>query len=431
MNSRSNSGSLGDAGLEADSRWGLVLRITGSDTFAKSARLRDFLLYVCQAALEDRLEDIHEQKIGERVFGRTENYNASEDNIVRSQARILRLKLDAYFTQEGANEPLTIRIPRGAYVPEFVERHPQSPDATIVSESTIPARSRLISGLMLAVAILSLTVFVLVTLLLLPRHVPVLSHSEALPPALSALWSQLFSEGLTTTVVLPDHTFSLLQEAAGENLDLNAYLKRSLPESNDRLRQFQDVFKQFAQRRYTTYDTLNMSIHALQIADKLHGKLLVRYARDITLHDLTPGHAILIGRSTANPWIELFEPKLNFRVHVDFKTEHAYWANASPQPGEQAEYLPKQQGSRLDGYASLAFLPNLSGGNVLIVTGTGSSSQEGAADLVTTDSLLAKLVEKIGTPGGRLPYFDALFRTTTINEVTQEPSLVAYRVLSK
>jgi hypothetical protein len=90
--------------------WDLVQRIANSEQFTKSPKVRDFLLYVCRALLEERVGDINEQRIGERVFGRAENYNPSEDNIVRSQARILRQKLETYFASEGAHEPFVLQI---------------------------------------------------------------------------------------------------------------------------------------------------------------------------------------------------------------------------------------------------------------------------------------------------------------------------------
>src|SRR5262245_23018169 len=91
--------------LATDSRWALTQRIINSPHFVKSGRLQDFLLYVCRCALENRLDEISEQKNGERVFERAPDYNPTEDNIVRSQARLLRRKLEDYFAAEGEQEP--------------------------------------------------------------------------------------------------------------------------------------------------------------------------------------------------------------------------------------------------------------------------------------------------------------------------------------
>src|SRR5262245_13329042 len=109
--------------LDNDPRWVLTQRIISSPHFVKSSRLQDFLLYVCRCALENRLDEISEQRIGERVFERAPDYNPNDDNIVRSQARLLRRKLEDYFASEGEQEPVILRIPKGGSSPEFVELH--------------------------------------------------------------------------------------------------------------------------------------------------------------------------------------------------------------------------------------------------------------------------------------------------------------------
>ena len=91
-------------------------------------------MYVCRCALENRIDEISEQRIGERVFERGAGYNPNEDNIVRSQARLLRRKLDDYFASRGEQEPVILRIPKGGYAPEFVER--QAPAGSLLGIKT-------------------------------------------------------------------------------------------------------------------------------------------------------------------------------------------------------------------------------------------------------------------------------------------------------
>src|SRR6266436_2911086 len=106
--------------FEGDSRWGLVQPIVESPHMVGSARLRDFLLHVTACAIRETPEEATEQQIGIQVFQRSPGFNSSEDSIVRSQARLLRLKLSAYFNAEGASEPLIIEIPKGHYLPVFL-----------------------------------------------------------------------------------------------------------------------------------------------------------------------------------------------------------------------------------------------------------------------------------------------------------------------
>lgn len=411
VNSRSDVPSDPASG---DPRWHLVLRIAESQRFAKSLRLRDFLVYVCRAALDGRLDDIHEQKIGERVFNRPHDYNSNEDNIVRSHARLLRQKLEAYFSTEGASEPLILRIPKGGYVPEFVEKPVEPAPST-------PKRDRLIPILASAVGILSLTVALQSWMMFRSRA----NNPAPVPaPAVAALWSQLFSEHMLTTIVIPDDTFGMLHEAAGETQNLESYLRRAAPDSA-----LPKLLPNFSLRRYTTYDGITAVVRVLQISKMFAGRVVVRYARDVALRDLSPGNVVLIGRPAENPWAELFQSKLHFHIDFDAGRRSVICRNASPQPGEQAEYVARPDDSPYEAYSAVGLVPNLNGGNVLSIRGSASSSQEGAAEFATSEKFLAALTSRIAAGRSRLPYFDVLLRNTTVDGLSQDPSMIAYRVL--
>lgn len=108
--------------FKGDVRWDLVQRVIGSKPFQNSARLRDFLLYVTSCALRETPDEATEQHIGIHVFHRRPGFNSTEDSIVRSQARLLRIKLATYFdSPEGVAEPMVIRIPKGHYLPVFTD----------------------------------------------------------------------------------------------------------------------------------------------------------------------------------------------------------------------------------------------------------------------------------------------------------------------
>jgi len=110
------------APADAAEREDLVRRVASSDTFARSPRLKSFLLHVCQCALDNKPEEATEHQIAVRVYERPPGYNPNEDNIVRSQARLLRLKLEHYFANGGKEEPVVISIPKGRYLPVFETR---------------------------------------------------------------------------------------------------------------------------------------------------------------------------------------------------------------------------------------------------------------------------------------------------------------------
>jgi hypothetical protein len=126
----------------------------------------------------------------------------------------------------------------------------------------------------------------------------------------------------------------------------------------------------------------------------------------------------------------MFERKLNFQFYSDLQRDIVVCRNRAPQPGEQMEYLPVNEGAKRIIYGAVAFVPNLNdSGNVLIVAGMASGAQEIAVDFVTNEKLLNPFANKIWKDGHRLPYFEVLIRTITLAGVAQEPEVIAYRVL--
>ncbi|MGH9521468.1 MAG: hypothetical protein ACRD3E_02920, partial [Terriglobales bacterium] len=104
---------------ELQERHALLQRVLWSRQIRRSARIRDFLQYVCERAVREPGVELHEQEIGHRVFGRPPDYNTGEDNLVRVTVSQARKKLEQYFASDGATEPIILEIPKGTYLPVF------------------------------------------------------------------------------------------------------------------------------------------------------------------------------------------------------------------------------------------------------------------------------------------------------------------------
>jgi len=104
----------------------LVNRIIAGKEFRRATRLRDFLAYAVDRKLAGSPRELTESVIGQRVFGRPPMYNTGEDSIVRTEARILRQKLESYFAAHP-DEPAILEIPKGSYVPAFRPRENAAP----------------------------------------------------------------------------------------------------------------------------------------------------------------------------------------------------------------------------------------------------------------------------------------------------------------
>jgi hypothetical protein len=94
-------------------------RILASHEFRSSKRSQDFLRYVVGHTLNGHANELKERTIGMEVFGRSTDYDPSDDATVRVKAGDIRKRLGLYYAGKGAVDHLRIELPAGAYVPEF------------------------------------------------------------------------------------------------------------------------------------------------------------------------------------------------------------------------------------------------------------------------------------------------------------------------
>lgn len=94
-------------------------RILTSEPFANAARLSRLLRYLVDRTLAGEGDQLKEYVLGVEVFDRGEQYDPRLDSIVRVEARRLRAKLDEYYANAGAHDPLVISVPRGSYAALF------------------------------------------------------------------------------------------------------------------------------------------------------------------------------------------------------------------------------------------------------------------------------------------------------------------------
>ncbi len=94
-------------------------RMFESSQFGANDRRRAFLKYIIDETLAGHADRLKGYSIGVSVLGRSEDFDATSDPVVRLEARRLRRELEHYYLTDGSNDPLVITIPKGSYVPSF------------------------------------------------------------------------------------------------------------------------------------------------------------------------------------------------------------------------------------------------------------------------------------------------------------------------
>jgi hypothetical protein len=368
--------------------------------------------------LEGRTGELTETQIGVKVFDRSEGYNSSEDNIVRSHARLLRAKLQTYFEGAGESEELVLTIPKGGYVPIFEKRSidpvlspPPAANLEIMPAPKPPGASRK----WIATAILA--VILCAGALWVAKAWKSPSASAAHGRLSHLLWSRIFQPNRNTILVPADSGLVMYENLSQRTVHLPEYLGRqylsaSLPHGPDAIAK---TINGLGSRRYTSVVDLNLMAGLVRLPEVVPGRLRIRYARDLSMGDFKESNVVLSGAAEANPWAELFENRLDFTI-IDDQVQSVFEiTNRSPKPGEQGRYSYDPLNPNQRAFSLLAFFSDRSGSaNALLIQGTTVAGTEAAADFVLDDNAMTPLLRRAQMPDGSLDDFQVLLETRNV-----------------
>jgi hypothetical protein len=385
-----------------------------------------------ERTIANQEDEISEQQIGIRVFGRDPGYNPGDDNIVRSQARILRSKLETYFQGEGAGETLRIEIPKGSYVPVFNIYEPpgtslaEPGDTLRVAVPTSRERhtQRLRWWVLVAwIAGCCLGAGVMVGL----RPSPNSLVEE--PPHFQQFWNSLLAQEQPLTFVAPDQANAPTSEVLGRNFSLADYLLR-VPQVEWARREAElGYLRDLPKRNYTMMDAVSIVTRVSELASRRGRSIVVRYAREVNRRELSGGPVILLGTRASNPWIELYEARQNFSYVLEGGKRPSILRNRQPQLNEPGEYRQQVVEGMVEGYSTLLYRKGLNGRSpVLLLGGMSMEATEAGASLLLAPGLFEREVARLWT--GDSPYFEAVVRSRNLVGTATSPQKVTTRIYS-
>jgi hypothetical protein len=424
--------------LAEDERWLTAVRVVDSLHFRRSPRLSQLLLYLSEQTLLNRPELLTECTIAVKVFERDADFNPGVDTIVRSHMVRLRQKLEQYAADNRETASMQLDIPKGDYLVRFERVAPPRESQTaqveiatrvhpIAAQDNLSSK-RKVSNLIIACSALGIVCVVLLGVLatILHRSGKPLATVQVSP---HPLWSKIFQTQQNTTFVAADSGLVLLHEMTQKDTTLAEYLTRNFEEETRPLSpaRTSEVLS-IAERRYTSFVDLNTFRSLEQLAMARGARLDAKYARDMQMDELKRGNIILSGARGANPWLELYEPELNF-VGANDRAQHKFsFLNRHPQAGETREFSVSQADPKQRVLGVLAFLPNLDRtGNTLIIEGNSMAGTEAISDFLFEDAVLLPFLANITKTSGSLPHFEVLVESHSVNGSAGPFHILAYR----
>lgn len=397
-----------------DPRWELVERIASSQCFRSSTRLREFLLYVGDCLLRDAPEEATEQQIGIHVFGRSPGYNSSEDNIVRTYARLLRQKLTEYFGDEGANEATVLEIPKGHYLPSFrprrgIEKPLPLRKITVLGERVpqefetplkrkLPSVWRLVTSAVVLACLVSLGWWLW-------------SRETAKSSAINRFWGPFMTDN-SSLVIYSNALFT------GDS-------KNGLRYAPPQASQTQTVPQNFVDT-YTGIGEVAGIYELTRLFDSHHASFTLKRSLLATWDEAKLRNLIFIGSVAENSSLRDVTSATDFTMMAG--DGYAGIVNHHPKPGELALYSRREYPLVKD-YSILALVPGVQQGrHMLIFSGLMTIGTEGAVEFACHRDTLEELLRAATNSKREIRPFEAVLETTIEGGVPLQTRLVAIHV---
>ncbi|MEN6607871.1 MAG: hypothetical protein ABFD60_11550, partial [Bryobacteraceae bacterium] len=315
-----------------------------SPQIRESHQIRKFLDFIVRETLAGRQDSLKEYTLGCDVFGRRGTYDPRQDGIVRVQASGLRKRMEDYYRNGGANDPVVIELPRGGYVPCFrystenegtsLESEGQDSENPLPAGTISPRWRKDLAGRLLAVLIgCVISGLILWTLGWLhnPGRLSIYHASTAIPTDFPELWGPFLDHEARNLI-----TFGTPLFFSGEGFYVRDIRVNAIGEESDRI--VQELTRKFAVIRKPE-DDLYTGVGELESVYLVSNFLLANGASTKLANVRTIGTAELAGQNLVVLSSLRFQTIIqDLNLPTDFEwplKEPAYVRNLRPLRGEK------------------------------------------------------------------------------------------------
>lgn len=378
------------------------------EVFGGSPRGQQFLRHVVEKTIAGDLDSLKERVIGIELFHRSPSYNKSEDAIVRVTASDVRKRLLQHYTEHGNKTGFRIDIQPGSYIPEvlWASSNGSAAASTAGSAATAPLepvpsapeRAKNLRSLIHTKGAI-LSVSSILGLLTLAFWAGYATHKPDAQKDFRSLlpWASILGTGRELRIVPSDADFATEQDITKHAISLSDYAnEKYLPDGTELSPEVRSFCLKYLRGTRTADIDLPIVANIVSLVRPAGKRVQIRSARQMRTGDFqSDDDFVLLGSPVANPWLEMFEPQLDFRFIFTNETTLQSIENVRPRGNELKLYTP--QGGGFDvkpatgvAYAIVGFVQNPhKSGHVLILAGTGAEGTWAASQLVMNPTDLA------------------------------------------
>jgi hypothetical protein len=407
--------------------------VLDSPEFRGSHRGQILLRYLVTNALDGGVERLKERTIGIELFHREVSYDTGQDAIVRVAANDIRKRLAAHYQhtdRASSGSGVRISLAPGSYIPDFEIQETVSPDAINEGLPLPPVPPQKAGNRISAWAPWIVAAGLAAFCAFLVSQNSALRSATTGPARFAILpWSQLAAPGASVALVAADDNFGFYKTLFSADPSLTFYTGQPwLEEIANRLPFLPDL----SRIPVTSIADASIAARVGSVLQRCGSSISVRSPRTVQIGDFKSDRSvILLGSAYANPWVGLWNDRLNFRIEYDPVARKQVCKNASPRPGESPVYEGTAH-TPMPGlaYAIISLVPNLSrDGFVLIIAGTNMEGTEAAGEFVTDLPRLAAALRSCGIdPAAKVERLELLMRLDHMRAECTRSEIIAHRV---
>jgi len=402
-------------------------KVTASGALGRSRSYARLLEFLVDCAANERTPK--ELEIAMEVFGKSADFDPSQDSMVRVYAHNLRQKLEHHYATDGRSETQQLSLARGEYrvslIPPEGAEAPSPANGAVDAPKLAPvAAAPVVSRWRLGLAALGLlAVGALLGLGVAANRTPALSPAKTV--AASPIWAELLDDDLPILVVVGDYYIFGELDSHGDvarlvrdfSVGSNRELEELMVSDPDLAARYLDLDLTYLPTgsAFALVDVL----HVLYTADK---PVRVVSMSEMSDAELKTSHVVYLGYISALDKLEEFvfaSSSLSIGYTYDELRDTETGELYSSEAG-----LPEINRNYRD-YAFISTFPGPAGNQFLVVAGTRDAGMMQAAHALS-DPMFIRSIEQSrpDTKSMRPPAFEMLYEVTGYGRTNLDARLV-------
>ncbi len=396
-----------------------VDRIVASESFRNSDSSRRLLRFLAGESISDHARELKEYTVGVDAFGKPADYDPRSDASTRVQAGKLRQRLEEYYRNGGAGDPVIVRFPKGGFQLFFEP-----------AETPAPPRPwrRLHLGLAYGLAATVLLASLATAYRMGKSQSPASGGAmqTAWTPEMEAFWTPLLDDSSPILISMGMPLFMALDNGITvRQHTLNDFQTAEHSETIERLKKFYASPQVKPVHIYTGEGDATAAFLLARLLSVKKSQLRLKRSHVLDWEDVKNNHMIFLGNQKSQPQLR------GFLAAREFEVEGFGVRALHPLAGEPSYFATERNPTSREieqAYVVVRRLPAGPGGKEIFAL--SSYSTEGVwavAEYLTEGRTVRELVQKLRGVTGQMPRaWEALLRVRYKDRVPLQTQYVAH-----